>query len=166
VSGRAAGFGVVSDPEGRPHYRYCASLRLRHPTQDPHVWTDVLAMQPTVIDVVGEPRIRGRTVRSPAKSSFWAHEMEVRKAADDIDDYFDDIATRLADKKAFFDDLVASGGEAELFIGFFLERSNTGFVLPWQLHARLAELHLDLSFDIYDYNREDDAPPIPEPATS
>jgi hypothetical protein len=55
---------------------------------------------------------------------------------------------RLRNCKPFLDDFHASGGSAEFFIGWFVDR-NSGDELHWSLLRELAELHISLSFDVY-----------------
>jgi hypothetical protein len=155
------GWGRYVGGDGRPRYRYCASLRLSHPSQDPAAWTRELELEPKTVDVAGQPRIRGKREYGAATCSFWVHELQIAAPSADFESFLEDVALRLGGKTSFFQRFVADGGEAELFIGYFLERSNTGFVLPARLQKHLADLHLDLNFDIYDNDEDDHVPPAP-----
>jgi len=120
-----------------------------------------LRLEPRIVDVVGQPRVRKGRGLGIAKSSYWLHELENPSPTSDFEDFLWDIATRLRGRAAFLERLVADGGEAEIFIGYFQQRSNTGFVLTANLQRLFADLHLDLSFDIYDSDEVDDvASPI------
>jgi hypothetical protein len=162
VSAASKGWGKYLDSDGEAQFRYCAALRLSHPTQNPVEWSSALGLEPCVTDLAGMPRVRGKYVRSPAKESFWVHEFNIDEPGHDIDEFLDSVANRLSEKAAFFERLIGEGGHAEIYFGFFLERSNTGFALPAKLQRRLAHLHLDLVFSIYDFNEEEDVPPETE----
>ena len=54
--------------------------------------------------------------------------------------------------------LIASGGSAELFVGFFLENFNSGFSLSPELLRKCVALGIALDFDVYGHE------PVPEPA--
>jgi hypothetical protein len=125
-----------------------------------------MGLTPKFVDVVGQARRRAERELSPAKCSFWVHELEPESPTADLAQFLDRLAARLADKAPFLARLVAEGGDAEIFIGFFLERDITGFVLPASLQRRLADLHLDLNFDVYNYDEDEEVIPHPTPASS
>jgi hypothetical protein len=55
---------------------------------------------------------------------------------------------RLRNYKHFLDEFHSSGGSAEFFIGWFVDR-NSGDELHWSLLRELADMHISLSFDVY-----------------
>ena len=60
-----------------------------------------------------------------------------------------DVVERLHTGRAFLDMLTASGGRSELFVGWFFDEGNSGDVLGFELLGQLAELKVDVSFDVY-----------------
>jgi hypothetical protein len=144
--------GRSVDSDGKSRYEYVVTLRLSHPDADPAPWTRSLGLEPDVCERAGAPRIRGNKARQygTAKCSFWTHPFAAPDLDMEFEDYVRRVADGLIDKRTFFEDFTRNGGEAELFIGFFMESSNTGFDLPATLLRDLAMLQLTLIFDLYD----------------
>ncbi|MGH8029115.1 MAG: DUF4279 domain-containing protein [Arenimonas sp.] len=132
-------------------------LRLSHPSADPASWTEAIGLPADVCERLGEPRIRGRNGKAygTAKVSFWTHPFPPPCESLAFEDHLEAIVGMLRDRGDFLSKLVEDGGDAELFIGYFLERGNTGFALPARLQRDLAALNLDLVFDIYDWTKDD-----------
>lgn len=50
---------------------------------------------------------------------------------------------------AFLHRITAEGGQTQYFVGFFLDRKNSGDILPHVLLEEIAALRIDLVLDIY-----------------
>lgn len=130
-------------------YRYRVSLRIWHPSENPRVFSDALGLEPTNVDVAGQPCMRkGKTLPYVPKESYWYHVFDT-DVEQDIEDYLMVKADGLACHREFFKRICDSGGRAEFFIGFYVEAPNCGIVLSPQLQQKCAALNLSLSFDIY-----------------
>jgi hypothetical protein len=139
-------------------YSYSISLRLWHPTIGPEEITAALNIQPGRSWVAWAPRTTasGRPMRGINADNFWT----VRLCDDvfetpDLRSALKSQLSRLSIHKQFFNSFVESGGGAEFFIGWVLEQTNSGDVLDHALFTLLADLKIDLSFDIY-AGRDDD----------
>jgi hypothetical protein len=115
-------------------------------------------MDAETMDTAGEPRVRGPRILKPAKCSFWVSQLEPTSQSCDLEEFLDEIATRLADKAAVLKRHAERGGEADLYIGYFLEKANTGFSLSPALLRRFADMHVELIFDIYGNDAEETSP--------
>ena len=114
-------------------FRYALSLRVWHPQIDAAVVTDTLALAPK------------RT--SPAVPSYWTHGYEVAQDSE-CAAFIHSIALALQQHAAFFRRVRAAGGRVEFFIGWFGDR-NFGDTFSHATFGLLAELQIDLSFDVY-----------------
>lgn len=145
-----------AEAEDSAGYRYRVSLRLNHPSDDPDFYSSALGLTPDVADRAGRSKFRKGKEAGAAKQTYWLHEFAARDdTVCDVEDFLLDILKTLDQHAEFFADLIARGGSAEIFIGFFLESFNTGFTLDPGLLRTCADLHLSLDFDIYDSPRGD-----------
>ncbi len=146
-------------------YSYSISLRLWHPTIEPEEITTALAIQPGRSWVAGMPRTTatGRPMRGTNADNFWTARLcnDVFDAQD-LGSALKSQLSRLAIHKQFFNSYVESGGKAEFFIGWFLEQTNSGDVLDHALFALLADLKINLHFDIY-AGGDDEIEPMSSP---
>jgi hypothetical protein len=134
-------------------YRYNVSLRLWHPSADPAGFTSSLGLEPKFVDVAGQPRVRkGKQLDFVAKETYWMHEFDASDDPMDVEEFLLATAQALAPHKDTFVETRATGGRAELFVGFFPEEFNCGFELSPQLQGACADLALALSFDIYGFD--------------
>jgi len=137
-------------------YRYRVSLRLNHLSDDPDLYSSTLGLIPDVADRAGRPKFRKGKEVGVAKQTYWLHEFVAPdEMVRDVEDFLLDILETLNQHSEFFADLSSRGGSAELFIGFFMECFNTGFILSPGLLRASADLRISLSFDIYDSPRGD-----------
>jgi hypothetical protein len=121
-------------PRSRMHsFRYAVSLRIWHPQIDALVVSATLGLASK------------RT--SPAVPSFWTHGYDVPKDAE-CAAFVHSAAADLQQHSAFFRRVREEGGRVEFFIGWFGDR-NVGDTFPHATLALLAELQIDLSFDVY-----------------
>lgn len=140
-------------------YHYSVSLRIRHPSADPSSFSASLGLEPDYVDIAGRPRVRkGKTLEYVPNESYWSHAFDIERD-EDVEVFLSSLVGSLDRHRGFFEEVVASGGQAELFVGFFVDAFNCGFVLSSDLQRRCAALALDLSFDIYGLSpaKEEDA---------
>jgi hypothetical protein len=132
-------------------YRYAISLRVRHPTIDPAEITDVFGHVPSHAWQAGAARVtpKGRPLGGIRAQSYWTArladgEWPGKTLAAAIAEILDALASRREDLAR----LRGQGAGIELFVGWFFH-GNSGDVFDCALMARMAELNIDLSLDIY-----------------
>ena len=116
---------------------------------DPREITAALGREPRFQWKAGDRRVTptGQVLEGFRDVTYWCANYpddEARSLADSLDIH----VARLRDRKQFLDEFHASGGSAEFFIGWFVDR-NSGDELHWTLLGKLTELRVILSFDIY-----------------
>jgi hypothetical protein len=126
-------------------FEYVVSLRVKHQTIRPDEITRELGLKAEHSWSAGD---KNAFSSSPRSKSYWSHRF---KQPDGIGlrDFLNIIADELVAHRSFFEKVVSTQGRVEFFIGWFLENTNSGEELDWQLLQKLADLHINLSFDIY-----------------
>jgi hypothetical protein len=129
--------------------RFTISLRLRHPSMDPRDMSAAIGAEPHRQWKAGDRRVHpsGTLLEGHRDATYWCLGFPDEKESS-LADALERHVARLRNCKQFLDDFHASGGSAEFFIGWFVER-NSGDVLEWSLLRELADLHISLSFDVY-----------------
>jgi len=133
-------------------YRYAVSLRIEHPSIDPAEITSALKLEPFRCWRAGEPRTTpiGKPLSGNWRESYWTS----RDIANgewpgvSLPTALGQVLDRLFAHRGFFHRIRAEGGRTEFFIGWYLE-GNTGDVFGCDLLARMADLKIDFSPDIY-----------------
>ena len=131
-------------------YRLKISLRLRHPLREISRCAAEFGLAPLREWRVGDARAtpRGKALDGVWSDSYWtaplcvAEDESVEEALSRVGHWLDEHATFLSEH---FD----SGGSCSLFVGFFLERFNSGFGLEPALLSEYAARKVMLDFDIY-----------------
>ena len=138
---------MQADP---PAYRFKVSLRLVHPAVELSGCSAEFGLEPFRHCTVGEPRTtpRGDPLDGVWGDSYWTAPLEIG-ADEDLEKALARIGYWLGEHHAFMTNHVSSGGSAELFIGFFLESFNGGFLLEPALLAKFSALGVALGIDIY-----------------
>lgn len=137
-------------------YRYCVSLRIFHPKIDPAEMSQVLGLDAAATGKMGDPRVtpKGRALNGVWNENFWKYQphgdCNMSSETQHLESYLDDLTSMLTPHKTFFARVVETGGHVEYFIGLFSE-SSIGSVLCASLLGEIADLRIDLSFDIYAY---------------
>jgi hypothetical protein len=130
-------------------YRYSLSLRLSHPTLKATDIESALMMVAKRSWSVGEPR--STPIGNPLEGTN-AHTYCTFQLSEGADERLvGEIGVwnqKLLEKKPFFDEFSASGGETEYFLGLFLN-GNSGFILPPEQMDLMRQLGIALSLDIY-----------------
>jgi len=129
--------------------RFKISLRLRHPSMDPREMSKAIGMDAKFQWRAGDRRM------TPAGTLLEGHREHSYCCLNFPEDQQKSLShvlgkhvSSLRKFKQFLDEFHASGGSAEFFIGWFVDR-NSGDILDWSLLRELADLHISLSFDIY-----------------
>ncbi|TPG11353.1 hypothetical protein EAH88_02110 [Rhodanobacter glycinis] len=108
---------------------------------------------------VGQERTspRGKPLEGLWEESYWTTSLEI-----DPDEAIEIALVRIAQwlsrHESFLSTHNISGGSAGLFIGFFLEGFNSGFLLEPSLLAQYTLLGVALEFDLYGLCDAPDAP--------
>jgi hypothetical protein len=131
-------------------FRYSISLRLRHPSMDPEAISTALGETPRFSWKAGDRRRTpaGQVLEGLNDTTYWCSES--------IDgDGFELVYTigsnleSLESHRSFLTDFCSTGGELEYFIGWYTDGRNTGETFDSDLLRRLADLQIDLAFDVY-----------------
>lgn len=129
---------------------YELSLQLSHPTADPATFTEALGLDCTGRRILaGEPRStpKGTPLEGVYPRSHWSHRFQPREAVDLVS-HVSSIVAQLEMASEFFRQHAADGGDAELFLGLFVD-GNFDDILPAELLAQLGALGIDLRLDVY-----------------
>ena len=136
-------------------YRYKISLRFRHPTADPAEITLALGIIPSRSWRAGEPRCTptGSPLKGRWPETYWTARLaEGEWPTKSLVDAISDLIDQLAAHEDYFHQFRSKGGKIELFIGWFFE-GQSGDVFSHHLLARMADLNIDLSLDVYPPDR-------------
>jgi len=139
-------------------YQSKISLRLRHPSLDPTEITSALHLNASRSGRAGEPRTTptGRRLQGENRESYWAARLiEGRWPPTGLAVLLGHVLDQLAPHRHFFHGFRSQGGTIELFVGWFFD-GQSGDVFDCDLLARMADLKIGLSLDIYG----PDAPPL------
>lgn len=134
------------------NYRYAISLRLFHPDDALGQASYIFGINPSNSWIVGRPRKtpRGEPLDGVRSESFWtARLLEGTSQDRGLSAAIAQALSRLARGRDFLKGVSDSGGRAELFIGWFFDHGSSGDVLGHALLRSLADLRIDLSFDVY-----------------
>ncbi|MEE7545860.1 DUF4279 domain-containing protein [Xanthomonas sp. Kuri4-1] len=128
--------------------RYRISLRITHPSIRGDEINAELGLTPKISYTVGDRRLtpKGHELPGIRKESFWCYELASHDEPFEI--AISNFSKELAKHKSFLDRLSATGGRLEYFIGWF-SFENSGSVLEEGLLKLLADLKINLAFDIY-----------------
>jgi Domain of unknown function (DUF4279) len=133
-------------------YRYAVSLRIRHPSIDPAEISAVLRLNPSRCLQAGESRATpiGTSLHGDWRESYWTSGDVAKGAWPDIAsaDALNRLLDQLSEHHDFFHRIRAEGGRTEFFVGWYF-LGNSGDVFHYDLLARMADLKIDLSLDVY-----------------
>ena len=132
-------------------YRYVISLRVLHPKMDPAEISIALQLTPKVSWKAGNPSItpKGTPLKGLRKDSYWTcNVLKGEWPGKNLTDAVSDLVTELSSHKSFFQRVRSDGGKVEFFVGWFFD-GNSGDVFDVDLLAKLADLGIALSLDIY-----------------
>ena len=140
-------------------YRFRLSLRLRHPRENLALLSSVLGLEPSRIWTVGDPRAtpKGQPLDGKWDSSYSTMPIDVEHD-DSIQAALQRVASILALHTLPLKQHISSGGTVEIFVGYFQESFNSGFLLPAGLMREYASLGVSIDFDIYGQSDVPDKP--------
>ena len=141
------GTRITSEHEGRP--RFTIGLGLRHPWIDPAEVTSRLKLEPLNSWKAGEPRRTptGILLEGTRSESMWVHAKrfaESKRFTAAISALLDELTPH----RDFFQRIVSEGGSIRLSLHLPGD-VNIGDDFEWQLLARLAELHFELTVEVF-----------------
>jgi Domain of unknown function (DUF4279) len=144
------------------YQQYKISLRVWHPSMDPAEITRMLGFPPSRSGKAHEPRNRpsGQLLQEALSKTYWtatvaAGECPTKKLPTAIAELLDQLESR----RSFLAKIRAEGGIVEFFVGWFLDGS-TGDVFDCELLARIADLKVNLSLDVYPHVYPPDTTPV------
>jgi hypothetical protein len=136
-------------------YRYKISLRLHHPSLDPGEITRALGLIPLRSLKAGEPRTtpKGNPLEGINRETFWTARMiEDQWPGKELPVAVNACLDQLVPQRDFFHRIRSEGGAIKLRIGWFFEGMSGG-EFDCDLLARMADLKIDLSLDMYPPDR-------------
>ena len=140
----------------RKHYSYVVTLRVRHPNIDPQDITKTLGIEPQRTWRAGEARKTpvGTALNGVWRHTYWYTQLYEAEYGDQkLAEALQGLLNRLSPFKEYFRSIRNGGGHVEFFIGWKFYH-NSGEVFEPELLARLAELHISLSLDVYNVESE------------
>jgi hypothetical protein len=131
-------------------FTFAVSLRLRHPSIDPAEVTTALGVEPQFQWKAGARRHSpsGQLLEGFYDKSYWTARLTV-DAESSLTEVLRSHLLELEKRKHFLMDVRATGGSVEYFIGWFTTDVSGGETFDCELLRRLADLQIDLSFDVY-----------------
>lgn len=129
---------------------YALTLHLSHPDANPDSFSAALGLECTGRKVLaGQSRStpKGVVLTGVYPRSHWSHEFPSRDATQLIS-HLSEITEQLGASLPFFKQHASEGGDAELFLGLFVD-GNFDDVLPAALFSQLGALGIDLRLDVY-----------------
>lgn len=129
---------------------YKLTLHLSHPHANPESFSEVLGLPCTRRSVIaGQPRStpKGTPLPGVYLRSHWSHKFPSRDATQLVS-HLSEISQQLGELLPFFQEHASEGGDAELFLGLFVD-ANFDDVLPATLLAQLGALGIALRLDVY-----------------
>ena len=139
-------------------YRFTISLRLVHPSAELSHCSAELGLEALRLWKAGEPREtpQGKPLEGFWRESYWTATLDTPEP-EGLEAALARIADWLGEHASFLSNHARSGGSAELFIGFFLEGANSGFLLEPSLIEKYSALGVALAFDIFGFDDESGA---------
>ena len=114
------------------------------------VISNALGLVPRTHWTAGTPRVNpdGRGLEGVNECTYWSCRIENAKSEDLVETLEASVAV-LEARKYFLQEFSATGGEIEHLVGWFTTDTSGGERLGWEILARLADLHVSLSLDVY-----------------
>jgi hypothetical protein len=132
-------------------YRYTISLRIRHPSIDVAEIASNLSREPFRSWQAGEPRStpKGTPITGVNSETYWTTRVaEGDSSSAVLSVVLLGLVADLARHRMFFERLRREGASIELFVGWYFG-GNSGDIFGFDLLAKLADLKIDLSLDVY-----------------
>jgi hypothetical protein len=135
-------------------YRYAVSLRISHPNFAPEYISGKIRIQPSHSWMAGTRRStpKGEPLKGVNEETYWTSDLHkgktLQSAKIPLEDFLVQQVRLLQKRKSFLKQIRETGGRTEFFVGLFPTK-NMGAELPSSLLARMADLGIDLSLDVY-----------------
>lgn len=135
-------------------FRYCVSLRFRHPTIDPAIISKKLSLKPKFSWKAGEPRTtpKGTMLGGIRKESYWTAPLHSKQSLSSSKKSFEKFLSTALDElephSKFIKKIAKEGGGAEFFIGLYGSK-NFEMELEPDLLKRFGKMGIRLALDIY-----------------
>lgn len=135
-------------------YHYNVSLRIWHPTLTPADISETLEMSPARSWEAGGQRStpKGNLLEGKNKETYWCapthKEKHLFSKTALLEQSIEKLVHNLRKHRSFFQKIRETGGRIEFFIGLYATQ-NSGCVFSSSLLKLIAELEIDLAFDIY-----------------
>jgi hypothetical protein len=133
-------------------YSYQVSLTIFHPTVDSETITENLKLRPKTTHRVGDRRQTpaGSSLGGVYDRSYWMHRFAV---PDDgaFPRFLRKVAQSLLLHRSFFRHVQETGGDIELFVGWWSDGKNIGETITHDLMRVLGELRINIGLDVYPY---------------
>jgi ribosomal protein L19 len=134
-----------------------ATLRISGDDLVPEEITRLLGVSPTHAQTKGQVFVGEKTgSRRVANCGMWRL-CAADQEPDDVDTQISEILAALTSDSAVWRD-ITSRYDVDLFCGFFLGKTNSGFSLSPQSLAALGDRGIEISFDIYSPDQDEIAP--------
>ena len=140
-------------------YSFTVSLRIWHPSTAPDLITQSLEIKPQIEWKSGDRRRtpKGIALKGFRNENYWCAQLIPRRGVDSprssLESALAILARRLKGQARFFRRLRSTGGEVELFVGWFGgKKFNFGCVLPAELLTSLGNSAIALHLDVYPKN--------------
>lgn len=132
-------------------FDFSVSLRLRHPFVHHDEISRQLGVEPRFKWDAGQPRVGrdGRKLGGVHDQTYWVRRME-KVEESSLPVVLSEGVRLLEAHRDFLRTFIETGGEAELFVGWFTSPISGGTTLDSTLLGRIADLGLNLSLDVYD----------------
>ena len=130
-------------------FRYDLSLRIEHPSADLALVCSQLGMTPKIIWRAGEPRTTpvGNPLTGNRDQSYCSTPID-HPADFSLAEALDALLDRLMANRKIFDELAATGGSGNVFVGWY-SGPNSGERFDPSLLSRHSALGLSLDLDVY-----------------
>jgi hypothetical protein len=136
-------------------YECSVSFRISHPTIDPDEISTQLGLEPKISWRAGDVRQspKGTPLEGRNETTYWSYALNCQPTSELIE-LLEDFTVRLESYREFLIHLRSTGGRLEYFVGWF-SGPNSGEVFDHRLLGKIANLQIDLSFDIYTTSPEE-----------
>jgi hypothetical protein len=130
-------------------FKVSVTFRIIHPSINPDEISTQLVLLPRTSGRVGDSRKtpNGDPLKGKNESTYWTYPISCQESnglADILESFTDDLEIH----RDFLLNLYATGGRLEYFVGWF-SGTNSGEEFKHGLLRKLADLHINLSLDVY-----------------
>ena len=124
-------------------FHFAVSLRISHPSMEPEVISKRLGLTPKTAWKVGDQWKNpcGPCTANKHRETYWSYPCLIPKELR-LSDFLKVFLEQIEEHKGFFQEIRATNGSVELFVGWF-SGSNSGDTFRCQLLEKLADLQVD-----------------------